>query len=144
MTGMAADIATAPDEGFAQKMIGDGAVVTPLEPIVVAPEDGTVAFIFDTKHALGFITDSGVELLIHIGIDTVQFQGQGFDILVEEEQKVKKGQPLIKLDLEFLKANAYSLVSPVICTNLEENQKITLLREGEIKAGESLFAIEKV
>lgn len=144
ITGMAADITMAPDDGFAQKMMGDGAVVTPLEPIVSAPEDGTIAFIFDTKHAMGFTTDSGVELLFHIGIDTVSFQGQGFDVLVEEEQKVKKGQPLMKLDLEFLQANAFSMVSPIICTNLEENQKITLLCEGEIKAGEPLFAMERV
>ena len=142
ITGLAADLATAPDEAFAQKMMGDGAVVTPEDPFVRAPEDGEVAFVFDTKHAIGFVTDSGISLLIHVGIDTVKLNGEGFEALVESGQTVKKGDPMLKLDLEYLKANAPSITSPVLCTELEDNQRIHLLQEGQIKAGEPLFEIE--
>ena len=142
ITGVAADLSTAPDEAFAQKMMGDGAVVTPEDPFVRAPEDGEVAFVFDTKHAIGFITDSGISLLIHVGIDTVKLNGGGFEALVESGQTVKKGDPMLKLDLEYLKANAPSVTSPVLCTELEDNQQIHLLHEGQIKAGEPLFEIE--
>jgi PTS system D-glucosamine-specific IIC component len=140
--GMAADLSTAPDEAFAQKMMGDGAVVTPVDPFVRAPEDGEICFVFDTKHAIGFLTDSGISLLIHVGIDTVKLDGAGFEALVEAGQKVKKGEPMLKLDLDYLKAHAPSLASPVLCTELEDNQKVRLIGEGEIQAGEALFAVD--
>ena len=142
ITGVAADLATAPDEAFAQKMMGDGAVVTPEDPYVRAPEDGEVAFVFDTKHAIGFVTESGISLLIHVGIDTVKLNGEGFEALVESGQEVKKGDPMLKLDLDYLSKNAPSIVSPVLCTELEDNQRIHLLNEGQVKAGEPLFEIE--
>ena len=142
VNGIAADLSTAPDEGFAGKMMGDGAVVTPIEGTVYAPADGEVEFIFDTKHAIGFQTDSGIPMLLHMGIDTVKLEGKGFKILVTEGQKVKMGEPMMKLDLEFLSANAPSLVSPILDTEPEDNQRIRLLANGEIKAGEPLFAVE--
>ena len=142
VNGMAANLSTTPDEAFAQRMMGDGAAVIPEDVIVYAPEDGEVAFIFDTKHAIGFLTDSGVSLLLHMGIDTVKLNGVGFETLVEVGQKVKKGTPLLKMDLAYLKENAPSLVSPILCTELDENQKVCLLTEGAIKAGEPLFAVD--
>ena len=142
VNGIAADLSTAPDEGFAGKMMGDGAVVTPTEGTVYAPADGEVEFIFDTKHAIGFQTDSGIPMLLHMGIDTVKLEGKGFEILVTEGQKVKKGEPMMKLDLEFLSANAPSITSPILDTEVEDNQRIRLLANGEIKAGEPLFAVE--
>lgn len=140
--GIAADLSTAPDESFAERMMGDGAAVTPVDSIVRAPEDGEVCFVFETKHAVGFLTDSGISMLIHVGIDTVQLGGAGFEVLVKEGQKVKKGEPMLKLDLDYLKKHAPSIVTPVICTELEENQRIRLIKEGNIKAGEALFAVE--
>ena len=140
--GVAADLSTAPDEAFAGRMMGDGAVVTPEDAIVRAPEDGEVCFVFDTKHAIGFQTDSGLGLLIHVGIDTVKLNGQGFEVYVENGQKVKKGDPMIKLDLAYIKENAPSIVTPVLCTELEDNQKIRLLKSGAIEAGEALFAVD--
>ena len=142
VNGIAADLSTAPDEGFAGKMMGDGAVVTPTEGTVYAPADGEVEFIFDTKHAIGFQTDSGIPMLLHMGINTVKLEGKGFEILVTEGQKVKKGEPMMKLDLEFLSANAPSITSPILDTEVEDNQRIRLLANGEIKAGEPLFAVE--
>lgn len=142
ITGKAGNIETAPDDAFAGKLLGDGAVVEPTEGEIIAPEDGEIGFLFDTKHAIGFLTDSGISLLIHIGIDTVKLNGEGFEVLVENGQKVKKGTPLLRLNLEYLKQNAPSLVSPVVCTELDENQRIRLLKSGEIQAGEPLFAVD--
>ncbi len=141
ISGVAADLATAPDEAFAGGMMGQGAVVTPTDPVVRAPEDGTVSFVFDTKHAIGFETDSGITLLIHVGIDTVALKGQGFEALVKTNQKVKRGMPMLRLDLDFVKEHAPSLASPVVCTELAEGQKIRLLRQGEVQAGEELFEV---
>ena len=143
ITGLAADLSTAPDEGFAGRMMGDGAVVTPENAQIVAPEDGEVVFVFDTKHAIGFLIDSGLSLLLHIGIDTVSLNGEGFQVFVENGQKVKKGEKLMEIDIDFLKAHAPSLCSPVLCTELEDSDKVRLLAEGEIKAGEPLFAIDR-
>lgn len=142
VNGVAADLSTAPDEAFAGRMMGDGAAVVPEQGVVYAPEDGEIAFVFDTKHAIGFLTDSGVSLLLHIGIDTVKLDGSGFEALVETGQHVAKGTPMLKLDLDYLKENAPSIVSPIICTELEDNQKIRLLKEGTVQAGEALFAID--
>ena len=142
ITGEAADLSTAPDQAFAERMMGDGAVVTPEDVIVKAPEDGEVCFVFDTKHAIGFMTDSGISLLIHVGIDTVELNGKGFEAFAEAGQKVKKGTPLLKLDLDYIKDHAPSAASPVLCTELADNQKVRLLKEGKIAAGEPLFAID--
>ena len=142
VTGTAAGIEEAPDEAFAGKMMGDGAVVTPKESVVYAPADGTVSFVFDTKHAIGFTTDSGLSLLIHIGIDTVNLKGVGFKVLVENGDEVKKGAKIMELDLDYIKKNAPSLASPVICSELTDNQRIRLLSEGEVKAGDELFAVD--
>lgn len=142
ITGNADDLSAVPDEAFAGRMMGDGAAVTPTDAIITAPEDGEVAFVFDTKHAIGFETESGVELLIHVGVDTVSLNGEGFEVFVENGQKVKKGEPMMKINIPYLTEHAPSLCSPVLCTDLDDNQKIRLLAKGEIKAGEPLFAID--
>ena len=142
ITGFADELDTAPDEGFASKMMGPGVVVTPTGPDVVAPEDGEILFVFDTGHAIGFLTDSGIDLLIHIGIDTVSLQGKGFHVMVTQGQKVKKGQTLITLDLDYLQAHAPSLCSPIVCTQLPENATVKLLFKGKIATNDPLFTIE--
>ena len=142
ITGQTADITAAPDEAFAQKMMGDGVVIMPKEPYVYAPTEGTVTFVFDTKHAIGFETDSGISLLIHVGIDTVKLNGVGFTVVVENGQRVKAGDLLMELDLVYLKEHATSIVTPVVCTELTENQHIRLLTQASVKAGDPLFAVE--
>ncbi|MCI8955946.1 MAG: PTS transporter subunit EIIC [Eubacterium sp.] len=144
MTGTADEIEKAPDEAFAGKMMGDGAVVTPTEPIVMSPVDGVVSFVFDTKHAVGIHTDSGLDIIVHVGIDTVKLNGKGFEVYVKGGDRVKKGDNLIKLDLKYLNQNAPSMVSPVLCTEMKENQRIRLLNKGSIHAGEELFAVDIV
>lgn len=142
ITGVAVDLSTVPDEAFAGRMMGEGVAVVPEDGVVCAPEDGVVAFIFDTKHAIGFYTDSGISLLIHIGIDTVKLNGEGFETLVEVGQHIVKGTPMLRLDLEYLRDNAFSVVSPILCTELENNQKVRPLKEGSIQVGEALFVVD--
>ena len=142
VNGTAADLSETPDDAFAGRMMGDGAMVIPEDGMVFAPENGEVCFIFNTKHAIGFQTESGITMLLHIGIDTVKLDGKGFEPLVKEGDKVKKGDPMMKVDMDYVKANAPSLATPVLCTELEEHQKIRLLAKGTVKKGEPLFAID--
>ena len=141
--GIVADLSMTPDEVFANRTMGDGVALTPVNGMVYAPEDGQVLFVFETKHAVGFVTDSGVSLLLHMGIDTSLLQGQGFETFVAAGQRVKKGEPLLKMDLDYIKEHATSIVSPIVCTELDNNQKVQLFREGYVKAGEPLFVIQK-
>lgn len=141
-TGIAEDIHKAPDEGFASGAVGDGAFVELTGPDIVAPADGTVSFVFDTRHALGFKTLSGIALLIHVGIDTVSLNGEGFEVRVKEGDLVKKGEPLMRVDLNYIRQHAPSLASPIVCTELDENSQVRLLHSGPIKAGEDLFQVQ--
>ena len=124
--GVAADLSEVPDEAFAERMMGDGAAVLPTDPVVCAPEDGEVLFIFDTKHAVGYAMDNGISVLIHVGIDTVKLEGKGFEILTEQGAKLKKGDPIMRLDLDYLKEHAPSVMSPILCTG-----QYCLLKEGD-------------
>ena len=144
VTGMAVTVSEIPDEGFASGAMGDGAGVTPTKGTVIAPADGKVSFVFDTKHAIGFVTDNGLEILLHIGIDTVNLQGKGFTVYVENGQHLRKGEKMMELDLAYLKEHAPSLCSPILCTSLEDNQRIRVLAAGEVKAGEPLFVVENM
>lgn len=135
-TGSLHPITEAPDEAFASKMTGDGFFVTPTDGTVYAPEDGTVTFVFDTKHAMGMTTADGVEYLLHIGIDTVKLEGKGFKVFVENGQDVKKGDKLMEFDDEYIKANAPSAACLCIFTDLEEGKEVHLAAEGNVKAGD--------
>jgi len=142
MTGTAAELSTTPDEAFAEGLMGEGAVITPTDPVVRAPEDGTVSFVFETKHALGLKTDTGLSLLLHLGIDTVKLGGEGFQSLVQNGQRVKMGDPLIQMDLPYLQEHAPSMVSPVLCLELRAEHQVRLLTNGKIQAGEPFLAID--
>ncbi len=142
ITGTAADLTETPDDVFAQKMMGDGAVVTPSNGKVCAPADGTVVFVFDTKHAIGFATDDGVSMLLHFGIDTVKLKGEGFNVVVTAGQKVKKGDVLMEADLDYISKNAPSTATPVICTELKNNQKVRRIANGAVNAGDDLLAVD--
>ena len=142
LTGEAKDLSEAPDEAFASKMMGDGAIIIPIDGSVVAPADGVISFVFPSKHAVGLTTTEGLELLIHIGIDTVKLDGKGFETFVKEGDKVKTGDKLLSGDLKFIRNNAPSIASPCICTALNSKQKVRLLKTGNIKAGEALIAVD--
>lgn len=113
-----------PDEAFSSGVVGDGIAIKPTSNIVMAPATGTVVKIFDTNHAFCIETDNGVEIIVHMGIDTVALGGKGFKRLVEEGADVKVGQPILELDLEYLNANAKSMISPIIVSNIDDFDKI--------------------
>lgn len=113
-----------PDEAFSSGVVGDGVAIKPTSNIVMAPATGTVVKIFDTNHAFCIETDNGVEIIVHMGIDTVALGGKGFKRLVEEGADVKVGQPILELDLDYLNANAKSMISPVIVSNIDDFDKI--------------------
>lgn len=118
INGEAKLINETPDATFAQKMMGDGIVIFPHDGNLYAPCDGKIQFVFDTKHAIGFISEEGVELLIHVGINTVDLKGQGFHVLVENGQTVKKGTKLMEFDLQYIREQASSDAVPLVFTNL--------------------------
>lgn len=120
-----------PDQLFSSRMMGDGFAVEPSDGIVVSPVNGRVSNIFPTKHAISLESETGKEIMIHIGIDTVHLKGEGFDIFVKEGEEVGTGQPLLNADLEYIDKNAKSTITPIIFTNLEDGRQIELLkREG--------------
>src|SRR6478609_3514643 len=104
---------------------------------VVAPVDGKIVNLFPTKHALGIESTTGREILIHVGIDTVNLKGEGFEALVAQGDEVKKGQPLLKIDLDFVKENAPSTITPIIFTNLQADEKIDILKQGQVSQQEA-------
>lgn len=122
--GQIIPLSEVPDQVFAGKMMGDGVGFIPEKGEIVAPFDGTVKTIFPTKHAIGLESESGVEVLIHIGIDTVKLNGEGFESLINVDEKVTQGQPLMKVNLAYLKAHAPSIVTPMIITNLENKELV--------------------
>lgn len=121
-----------PDQVFSGKMMGDGFAILPTEGVVVSPVDGEIVNLFPTKHAIGIKSDGGREILIHVGIDTVNLKGEGFEALVKQGDKVTKGQELLRFDIDFLKQNAPSIITPIIFTNLHDNEKVKLNKHGEV------------
>lgn len=141
LTGEMKLISEAPDETFAQKMMGDGIVIFPTDGNVVAPCDGTVKMIFPTKHAIGIESQDGVELLLHIGIDTVKLNGEGFDVCVEVDQKIKKGDKLMSFDLQYIQEHAKSDASVLVFTNLSNDQHLQLMKLGDVHTNEEIIKV---
>ncbi|WP_432372204.1 N-acetylglucosamine-specific PTS transporter subunit IIBC [Pantoea allii] len=126
-----------PDDAFASKAVGDGVAIKPSDKRVVAPIAGTVVKIFNTNHAFCLESENGVEIVVHMGLDTVALGGQGFTRLVEEGAQVTAGQPVLEMDLDYLNANARSMISPVVVSNIEDFSGLTLLTQGQVVAGET-------
>ncbi|WP_148876963.1 N-acetylglucosamine-specific PTS transporter subunit IIBC [Serratia marcescens] len=144
VTGEVVALDQVPDEAFASKAVGDGLAIRPTDKIVVAPADGTVVKIFNTNHAFCLETDKGAEIVVHMGIDTVALEGQGFKRLVEEGAEVKAGQPILELDLDYLNANARSMISPVVVSNSDDYAGLAALASGSVVAGQTkLYEIQK-
>ncbi|MBS4216651.1 glucose-specific PTS transporter subunit IIBC [Neobacillus rhizophilus] len=123
-------ITEVPDQVFAGKMMGDGFAIVPEEGMVVSPVDGKIVNLFPTKHALGILSDNGREILVHVGIDTVNLKGEGFETLVSENDRVTKGQPLLKFDISYIKEHAKSTITPIVFTNLTEGEKVVIEKQG--------------
>ncbi|WP_226585120.1 glucose-specific PTS transporter subunit IIBC [Halobacillus litoralis] len=125
-------ITEVPDQVFSGKMMGDGFAIEPVDGNIVSPINGKVLNVFPTKHAIGLQAENGMEILIHIGIDTVGLKGEGFTDKISEGDEVKQGQALMEVDLDFVKENAPSIVTPIIFTNLQEGQSVHIKASGQV------------
>ena len=138
--GRLVDLTHVPDGVFAQKVMGDGFAIDPANGEVSSPVAGLVtSFMEDTRHAVGITADDGLEILIHIGIDTVNLGGEGFVGLVKQGDRIDAGQPLLKVDLEFIRRKVPSLISPVIFLNLPEGMAVTVQEGRIVKRGDNDF-----
>ena len=131
-----------PDAVFASGAMGKGVAIEPSVGEVVAPADGTIRLLFPTNHAIGLATDDGAELLIHVGMDTVELNGKGFTAHVVQGSKVKKGQLLLSFDIDTIKGAGYSVTTPIIVTNTNRFKDLKILAEGEVKLGEPLLSLD--
>ncbi|MEA1064430.1 N-acetylglucosamine-specific PTS transporter subunit IIBC [Erwinia sp. HR93] len=135
VTGDIIALEDVPDEAFASKAVGDGVAIKPIEKRVVSPAAGTIVKIFNTNHAFCLETNEGAEIVVHMGIDTVALDGKGFTRLVEEGAQVSAGQPVLEMDLDFLNAHARSMISPVVCSNVDDFGGISIVASGPVTAG---------
>lgn len=141
--GVLKPITEAPDEAFASKAMGDGYLVMPEDGIVAAPEDGEVMFVFPSKHAIGLKAADGTEYLLHIGVDTVKLNGEGFTVFVSDGQKIKKGEKLMEFDPAYIREHAVSDACIVIFTGLTEGERLSLEGEKQVKRLELIGQIRK-
>ena len=142
LTGTVVPLAEVKDEAFASGALGDGIAIEPAVGELVAPADGEISSTFDTHHAVGMTTVDGAELLMHIGIDTVKLGGKHFTYLVNEGDKVRKGQPLIRFDIEAIKAEGYPVTTPLIVCNTDEYAAVTPKASGIVKQGDALLELK--
>jgi len=143
VTGTIVKIEDVPDPVFAEKMMGDGIAILPTEGKITSPVNGEIASVFPTKHAIGIKTANGVEILIHIGLETVSMNGEGFTVHVTEGKKVKVGDALITVDLDMVKKRAKSTVIPMVITNTSEIECIEKpILSGKVTAvNETILAV---
>ena len=132
-----------PDAVFASGAMGQGVAVEPSVGEVVAPADGVIRLLFPTNHAIGLATDDGADLLIHVGMDTVALEGQGFTAHVTQGSKVKKGQLLLSFDIEAIKEAGYPVTTPIIVTNTADYVKVDVVAEGQIEVGTQLLDLHR-
>ncbi|SDZ57333.1 PTS system, glucose-specific IIA component [Evansella caseinilytica] len=139
MRGKVIPVTEVPDPVFAQRMMGDGIAIIPKSEKVVSPVNGRVIQVFPTKHAIGIQSEHGLELLIHIGLETVELKGEGFEVFVEEDQRVKAGDHLANVDLAYLKRNNKQVVTPMIITNMEKVSNVEASNQKEASWGDVLL-----
>ena len=129
------------DPAFSKKLVGDGCAILPAEELVRSPADGEVTLIFPTNHAIGIKTTDGMELLLHIGIDTVKMEGDGFSSLVQEGQHIKKGESLLRFSLQKIQAAGYDSTFLLLVTNHKQFGTLQLTDKKKIQAGEQILSI---
>lgn len=138
LSGKVVNLEEVPDPVFSQKMMGDGIAIEPTEGKVVSPVAGEIVQLFPTKHAIGLKTDSGLEVLVHIGLETVGMEGEGFESHISSGDKVNVGDELITFDMDLVKEKAKSIITPIILTNGDEKVEGTeVLATGDVTKGES-------
>ncbi|WP_110112221.1 PTS glucose transporter subunit IIA [Bacillus sp. CGMCC 1.16541] len=137
LTGTILPLSEVPDPVFSQKMMGDGFAIEPTEGQVVSPVEGEVVQLFHTKHAIGLKTEAGTEVLIHIGLETVAMEGEGFEAHIQQGDKVKVGSPLVTFDLELVKQKAKSTITPVVITNSDQMASFEVVAQGSVQKGQT-------
>ena len=142
LEGRVCPLSETPDESFAQGMMGKGLVIFPTGNTLYAPCDATIGFVFPTKHAIGLQSETGLEMLLHVGIDTVKLDGKGFEVHVEQGQQVKQGDKLMTFDLAYIEEHATSTATPFIFTNLVDGQEFEIVKSGDVKAKEVILKIK--
>ncbi|MBG9811501.1 PTS glucose transporter subunit IIA [Bacillus endophyticus] len=138
LTGRIFSLENVPDPVFSQKMMGEGFAIEPTNGEVIAPIDGEIVQLFHTKHAIGLKTENGAEIIIHVGLETVAMEGEGFTAHVKEGSKVKKGDKLLTVDLGKVREKAKSTVTPVVVTNSADSEKISLVATDSVIKGETV------
>ncbi|MCY6485305.1 PTS glucose transporter subunit IIA [Clostridium aestuarii] len=142
--GKVIELSKVPDEVFAQKLAGDGVGIDSISDIITAPADGKLTLIFNTNHAFAMTLDNGVEILVHIGIDTVELKGEGFERLVETGSRVNSGEPIIKINRQLIKKRGYSLVTLVLIANMDVIDKIDYNLDTQVKSGKNIVFNYKI
>jgi glucose-specific phosphotransferase system IIA component len=141
MNGEVLPLSKSSDEAHQQEMLGKGVLFIPSEGAVYAPFNGKVEMVFETYHALGLTSNDGVELIIHVGFETVKLEGKHFKVHVKENQKIKEGDLLLEFDIEGIKADGYLIETPVVVTNTDSYQSIALLADGTVSKNDRLLEI---
>ena len=141
VSGTAVPLSEVADEVFAQGMAGEGGAIVPAQSgEALAPASGTLVKLFEGGHAFGIETDDGVELIVHVGLDTIELRGAGFEKLATEGDRVEAGQPIVRFDLQEIRSGGYDPVTPVVVTNADEHP-VNDLKTGEVSAGDLLFEV---
>jgi len=135
ISGNAVTLDKVPDPVFSEKMMGDGLAIDPTEGLAVSPVDGEIIQVFPTKHAVGIRAKNGAEILIHIGLETVSLNGEGFVAFVKEGEKVKVGDKLVSFDLDIIKTKAKSTITPIIITNTDQASSLEAKAQGPVEKG---------
>lgn len=141
MDGKVIDLKNVNNSAFSEGILGDGLAIEPSSLQVVSPVDGVVSMLYDTCHAAGLSSESGVEILIYVGMDTVELNGKGFTSRVASGQKIKKGNLLLEVDFDFIKSKGYDIVTPIVVTNMGKYKNIRKTNKTDILKGEELFHI---
>ncbi|MDR1628527.1 MAG: PTS glucose transporter subunit IIA [Oscillospiraceae bacterium] len=141
-SGKAVSLSEVPDEAFSQKLLGDGIAIVPDIGDIFSPADGVIANVFETLHAYAIRLEDGIGILIHVGIDTVELKGEGFETFVKKDQKVKAGELIGRANLEFIQDKGFSIYTPIVITNSNKLKSISY-NLGDVKAGQSVVMTYK-
>lgn len=143
MQGTCVSIQEVSDPTFGEEILGKGVAIRPVDGRVCAPADGVISTVFPTGHAVGITTNDNVELLIHVGLDTVKMDGRGFEIMCQDGQEVKKGDLLIRADLELIREEGYETITPVVVCNSDEFSQIGKQAGREVSVGDTILILKK-
>ena len=141
LSGKIVNLDNVPDEAFSTGILGEGVAIEPDECVLYAPCDGNVVKVFDTKHAVNIVSDEGCEILLHIGIDTVKLSGRFFESHVKDGDRIHKGDRLVTFDAEGIRKAGYKTVTPMVICNSDEYEKINILTDKNVSAGEKIIDV---